>query len=374
MVTAFAAHRPLAIKTMFAAGTHADARMPPEIEWLECPHPVPDARSVAAARRALDIAASVEENECLLILLSGGASAVMALPVEGITLQEKQESIQTMLHDGAGIDALNTVRKHLSAIKGGRLGAACRGRTVTLAVSDVIGDDVSVIGSGPGVADPSTWADALAALLQHGGSQHPAAVRDYLARGVRGEIPDTPKPGSPLLARTSAQVIASRPDAVRGAQAAAAAMGYNVIVLEGAVDGEARDAARIWFNRVRPLVEAEGRPMCVISAGETTVHVTGKGRGGRNQEFVLALVDQLAAESRDMVAASLGTDGIDGPTDAAGAVIDGSTASRARALGLSPAAFLGDNDAYRFFAHLGDLIHLGRTDTNVGDVQVLLAH
>lgn len=374
MITALADDRRLAIKTLFAAGTHADVRMPPGVEWLQCPHPVPDPRSVTAAKRALAIAANVADGECLVVLLSGGASAMMALPAEGITLDDKQQTIRTMLGEGADIAALNTVRKHLSGIKGGRLAVACRSSVLTLAVSDVIGDDLSLIGSGPGVADASTWHDAWEALQRHGGSRHAVTVREHLARGARGEIPETPKPGTPGMARASARVIGSRPDAIRGARAAAESLGYRVFVLEDAVAGEAREAGHAWFNRVARLVTGSASPVCVISAGETTVRVTGKGVGGRNQEFVLALVDAVAAHPRQLVAASIGTDGIDGPTDAAGALIDRSTAARARSCGLTPAVFLHDNNSYRFFERLDDLIRLGRTDTNVGDIQLLLAH
>ena len=372
MVTALAAQN-LSIKTLFAAGTHTDPRLPSQVEWRECAHPVPDARSVSAATRALEIARSVAEDECLLLLLSGGASAVMALPADGIRLADKQQTIRTMLLAGADIQALNTVRKHLSAIKGGRLAASCRGRVVTLAVSDVIGDDPSVIGSGPGVADPSTWHEAQSALEQYGGSTHLPAVRDYIARGVQGEVPETPKPGSSAVAGAVAHIIASRPDALDGARAMAESLGYRAIVLDDEVRGEARDAAHAWFQQATRHAATATEPICVLSAGETTVHVTGPGRGGRNQEFVLALVEAVAAAPREAFVASVGTDGIDGPTDAAGAMIDRSSAIRARSLGLAPRAFLAANNSYEFFTALGDLIRIGRTDTNVGDVQLFIA-
>ncbi|MBA3271023.1 MAG: DUF4147 domain-containing protein, partial [Acidobacteria bacterium] len=271
------------------------------------------------------------------------------------------------------IHALNTVRKHLSAIKGGRLAAACPGRVITLAVSDVRGDDLSVIGSGPAVADASTWHDASSALDRYGGSVHLPAVCNYIARGMRGELPDSPKPGSDSVARSKARVIASRLDAVRGARSAAESLGYRVFVLDDEVAGEARDAARGWFAAAIRLVAPSSVPVCVVSAGETTVRVTGGGRGGRNQEFTLALADAVADLSRGVVVASVGTDGIDGPTDAAGALVDRSTTSRAQHLGMTPPEFLADNNSYAFFDRLGDLIRFGRTDTNVGDIQLLLA-
>jgi hydroxypyruvate reductase len=373
MATAIANLPGLRLQTMVAIGTHRMAKLPAIVEWRESAHPIPDDRSVAAAERAIAVAAAVGPEEDLLLALSGGASALMALPIPGITLAAKQECIRTMMLAGADIRALNTVRKHLSPIKGGRLAAACRGRTLTLAVSDVVGDDLSVIGSGPGVADATTWVDAAAALEQFGGARHARAVRDLMARGVRGDIGETPKPADAALARSQAYVIASQRHAVDAAADAATACGYQVVRLREPVTGEARDAARQWFRNVEAVLkQRRGAPLCVLSAGETTVRVTGTGRGGRNQEFVLALVDAIAEGSSDLLLASVGTDGIDGPTDAAGALVDRFTRARASALGVAPEQFLVDNNSYEFFGLLGDLIHLGRTDTNVGDLQILL--
>jgi hydroxypyruvate reductase len=222
------------------------------------------------------------------------------------------------------------------------------------------------------VGDPSTWADVAVALQRYGGDRHSPRVRELVERGARGEVPETPKPGSPALARVEAHVIASRPHAVRGARDAAEGLGYRVFILPDPVLGEAREAALTWWDQVASHVGSHEGPVCVLSAGETTVRVTGRGRGGRNQEFVLALADVAAREKRELVAASVGTDGIDGPTDAAGALVDPTTRARAAAVGLTADECLADNDSYDFFAVLGDLIHLGRTDTNVGDVQVLL--
>jgi hydroxypyruvate reductase len=276
------------------------------------------------------------------------------------------------MHEGADIHALNTVRKHLSAIKGGRLAAACAGTTVTLAVSDVIGDDPAVIGSGPGVGDPTTWHDAAALVDRFGGAAHPERVRALMARGAAGRIEDTPKPGDRTLSRSNVHVIAGRQDAVAGARRAAEQLGYSVVVFADPIAGEARVASRIWLDRVRVAAAQTGRPLCVLSAGETTVRVSGTGTGGRNQEFVLALVD-LLAESDGTIVASVGTDGIDGPTDAAGALADSSTLSRARDRRLRPPDdYLADNNAYEFFSALDDLLQLGRTDTNVGDLQLCL--
>jgi hydroxypyruvate reductase len=256
----------------------------------------------------------------------------------------------------------------LSRIKGGRLAEAAAAPALTLAISDVVGDDLSVIGSGPTVADGSTFAAALDALDAHGGRDlFPASVVSRLAAGVRGEIPETPKPaGGPA---GTARVIGSRHEAMAGAAAEARARGYQVRVAEAAVVGEARTAAQTCVAAAAGL--AGGVPVCLISSGETTVHVKGRGRGGRNQEFALAAVN-LMSRLPAAALASVGTDGVDGPTDAAGALVDSSTAARAQAAGLSAPHFLEDNDAYTFFEALGDLIHTGPTGTNVGDLQVIL--
>jgi hydroxypyruvate reductase len=370
MATALSEHPRVRTTTLIAIGTHRAARMPAHIEWYEASHPIPDRRSVAAAQRALDVAGEVARDECLVLLLSGGASALMAMPVDGLTLEEKQQTIQQMMLAGADIWELNTVRKHLSRIKGGRLAAACRGTTLTLAVSDVVGDDLAVIGSGPGVADPTTWRDAARVLSRFGPPS--ATVRRLIERGIAGELADTPKPHDPIVARARARVIASRRDALQAARVEAEARGYHVVSLSQPVTGEARDVAAQWFASATHASAALPTPLCVLSAGETTVHVTGGGRGGRNQEFVLSLIDHVAAATGDTIIASVGSDGIDGPTDAAGALVDCTTRARAVALGLSAKEALDDNNAYDFFATLGDLIHLGRTDTNVGDLQVLL--
>jgi hydroxypyruvate reductase len=371
MITALAMRPDIPARTLLAIGTHPEPDMPSTVEWHQCAHPLPDDRSVTAGARALAVAHAVGRDEALLILLSGGASSLMALPVEDLSLAEKQQAIRQMLLAGADIHALNTVRKHLSRIKGGRLAAACPGTTVTLAISDVVGDDLSVIGSGPGVADPPTWRD-VARVVEHFGEPSDA-IRRVVAKGVAGEIADTPKPGDASLSRAGAHVIASRRHALDAARRAANALGYDVHLLEGDVVGEARDIAPQWLDRVRPVVRAARRPTCILSAGETTVRVVGNGRGGRNQEFALALTDAVDTPAHDIIVASVGTDGIDGPTDAAGALVDNTTGDRAMALQLDARRSLGNNDAYNYFAALGDLIHLGPTDTNVGDLQVVLA-
>ena len=332
-------------------------------------HPVPTGNSEAAGRAALRLAQSAAADEVFLVLLSGGASALMAVPADGLVLSDKARTTEVLLKNGASITALNCVRKHLSAIKGGRLAAATSAQTLTLVISDVVGDDLTVIGSGPTVADTSTYRDALRALDEHGGRQQfPAGVVSRLETGARGDVSETPKhiEGSASFAR----VIGSRHEAMAGAAHEARARGYSVHVEETAVVGEARVTAARYMASAAGA--AADRPVCLISSGETTVHVTGAGRGGRNQEFALACVDALGGSETAAALASVGTDGVDGPTDAAGAVVDSSTLQRARAASLSPGRYLDNNDAYAFFAALGDLIQTGPTGTNVGDLQVIL--
>jgi glycerate 2-kinase len=341
-------------------------------------HPVPTEESERAGRRALEIARSTGTDDRLLVLLSGGASSLMAVPADGVTLEDKRATTALLLGGGADIHALNTVRKHLSAIKGGWLAASTAARSETLVISDVVGDDVSVIASGPTVADASRFPDALDVLNRFGGvASYPSAVVARLTRGASGtgdgpgRLIETPKPGDPRLARSATRVIGSRRDAMAGAVAEAASRRYHVVRLDDPVTGDARTAARSHLGAVLARAVDLARPFCVVSSGETTVHVTGRGTGGRNQEFALAAAELLSPTA--MVGlASVGTDGIDGPTDAAGAYVDSSTLARASARGLAPGPFLSDNNAYAFFDALGDLIRTGPTGTNVGDLQVIL--
>jgi hydroxypyruvate reductase len=298
----------------------------------------------------------------------------MAAPATGITLEEKRHATATLLRAGADIHALNTVRKHISSIKGGRLAVSSPAPCRTLAISDVVGDDLSVIASGPTVADVSTFADAAAVLRRYGGDhEYPRTVVEHIEAGSRGERLETAKPGDPRLARSHASVVGGRFDAMRGAQAAAAARGYHVLVLEQALVGEARVAGRRFVEEVLSRARSLRRPLCVVSSGETTVTVRGRGRGGRNQELALAAAELLASSTETLAMASFGTDGVDGPTDAAGAIADSTTVSRSRRAGLvAPESYLDANDSYSFFAAIGDLIHTGATGTNVGDVQIIL--
>jgi glycerate 2-kinase len=353
---------------------HAGADAPFEV--IVGGHPMPTADSERGGRRALEIAAGLQSDETLLVLLSGGASALMAVPAEALTLADKQATTRRLLRAGADIHALNTVRKHLSAIKGGWLAARAPGACRTFAISDVVGDDLSVIGSGPTVPDASTFRDALDILHRFGGEGGAAAFPDpvvaRVTRGVGGEVPETPKPHDPRIARAATTVIGGRRDAMDGAVRAAESRGYHVLRIDDAVVGEARLAGPSHLRAVLARASGVGRPACIVSSGETTVHVTGAGIGGRNQEFALACAGALASVGRAAAVASVGTDGIDGPTDAAGALVDSTTLERARAAGLNPESFLERNDTYRLFDTLGDLIHTGPTGTNVGDLQTIL--
>jgi glycerate 2-kinase len=334
-------------------------------------HPIPDEGSERGGRRALEIAENLGSADTLLVLLSGGASALMAVPATGVTLDDKRRTTAQLLRSGADIHALNTVRKHLSAIKGGWLAHRANGRVRTYVISDVVGDDVSVIASGPTVPDASTFADARRLLDQYGGAHaFPDAVVARLDRGVKGAIEETPKPVYPRLVRSDVAVIGSRRDAMAGAAGRGLSLGYHVVRLEEPVVGEARDAAAAFVRSALALRRENPRPLCIVASGETTVHVTGGGRGGRNQEFALAAASLLPSGAAAL--ASVGTDGIDGPTDAAGALVDTTTLERAGWAGMTPARFLSDNNAYAFFDALGDLIRTGPTGTNVGDLQAIL--
>ncbi len=373
MTRALLEHATGPVARVLAVGTHREPDLPDDVEWHESSHPIPDERSARAAQRALAVAREVGPDQHLLMLLSGGASALLAAPVGGLSLEDKRRVVRGLLNGGADIHALNAVRKHLSLVKGGRLAAECRGRTTTLAVSDVVGDDLSVIGSGPGVPDPSTWHDALDAYRRWTRADDRLShVEALLEEGTRGLRADTPKPGDATLARSTATVIGGRRDAMHGARQEAERLGYTVIVWDEPVTGEARVSAGEWVAKAREATEGATRPACVISSGETTVRVRGTGTGGRNQEFVLAAAALLSSWPGAVGVASVGTDGIDGPTDAAGAVGNASTVDRGEHLGLGAASYLDTNNSYAFFDALGDLIRTGRTDTNVGDLQILL--
>ena len=346
------------------------------IRIVECGHPVPDEAGVAGTRQILDLLAGVDERTLVIGLISGGGSALMPAPAAGITLQEKQETTRLLLACGANIVELNAIRKHLSAVKGGGLArAAFPASVVTLMLSDVIGDPLDVIASGPTVPDTSTYKVCMEILEKYEiVDKLPAAVRERFEAGLRGEIPDTPKPGDEALGRCQNLVVGSNGLAVASAGARAGELGYHTLVLSSRVEGEAREVVHVYTAIAKEIVTTKApiaAPACVIAGGETTVTVRGKGKGGRNQELVLSGAMQLAGWDR-IVLFSGGTDGTDGPTDAAGAVADGKTIARAETAGMSAVSFLKNNDAYHFFETLDDLVMTGPTGTNVADVAFVM--
>jgi hydroxypyruvate reductase len=332
------------------------------IKINECGHPVPDQRGVAGARRIAQIASQAGPDDLVICLISGGASALLPLPAPSITLVQKQKITRSLLACGASIHEINCVRKHISAIKGGQLARLAYPATLlTLILSDVVGDDLDVIGSGPTVPDRSAIADARAILSKYG-------IPNQL------HMEETPKPGDKVFQKTRNVILGSNALAVDAAAMEASRLGFNSLVLSTSLVGEAREVARVHAAIAREI-QVAGRPVrvpaCVISGGETTVTIRGKGLGGRNQEFALAAAIDIAGLG-DTVILSAGTDGTDGPTDAAGAIADGETLARAQALGLDASAYLMNNDSYHFFKATGDLIQTGPTGTNVADIQLIL--
>jgi hydroxypyruvate reductase len=337
---------------------------------VEAGHPVPDAAGVAAAETVLRLAESATEHDLVLVLLSGGASANWIAPVSGIALEDKRAATRALLRSGVAIAGINTVRRHLSRIKGGRLArAAAPARVITLAISDVPGDDPVAIGSGPTVADPTTLTDARAIVARSSVDLPPSIIA-----ALNDPANETPKPGDPVFRNAEYRIVARPRDAIAAAAARAKALGYEPIVLGDSIEGEARAVAADHLHLAHEHAAA-GKRAAVLSGGELTVTVRGKGRGGPNQEYALALAIGMDGDSR-IAALAADTDGIDGgagnSADPAGAFVDGTTAGRARALGRDPAAFLADNDATGFFEPLNALIAPGPTFTNVNDFRAIL--
>jgi glycerate 2-kinase len=346
------------------------------IEICEAGHPIPDQAGQRAAARILELIGTLSPDDLLFVLLSGGASSLLAAPASGLTLLDKRKTTDLLLRSGATIHDINCVRKHLSSIKGGRLAAATKARIASLILSDVQGDDLGTIGSGPTAPDPSTFADACAVLQRYGiWDAAPHRVRAYLLGGRRGLHDDTPKPGSPLFRRVQNHIIGNNTKAVEAVAVAARLAGFRPLILTTSLSGEAKDVARVFGSMGRELAASNRpveRPACVIAGGEVTVTVRGQGKGGRAQEFALAAALEIAGVPNVWIAAA-GTDGTDGPTDAAGAVVDGGTVAHAARLGLDPRDALRRSDSYAFFRKAGGLIVTGPTGTNVNDLYLLLA-
>lgn len=340
-------------------------------------HPIPDDAGVGGTAEIVRLLADSGSRDLVIVVMSGGGSALMLLPAEGITLADMQRTTDLLLRAGATINELNAVRKHLEQAKGGGLARfAAPSDVLALALSDVVGNPLDVIASGPTVPDTSTFADACIIMERFGvWDALPESVAARLAAGRAGEIPDTPKPGDSIFDRTQTLVVASNELAAEAAVQRAEAEGLRALLLTTYVEGEAREVGKVVAALARE-VAATGRPMprpcCLILGGETTVTVRGAGLGGRNQELALSAALKLAGVENVLVAA-LATDGNDGPNDAAGALVDGTTVARARALGLDVDAYLADNDSYHFFEALGDLLVTGPTNTNVNDLLFVFA-
>lgn len=348
-----------------------------KLEIREAGHPIPDQRGLRATLEMVALLEEAKENDLVICLISGGGSALMTAPVEGVSLEALQELTQLLLKSGAQIDEINALRKHLDRVKGGKLARlAAPAKIAALVLSDVVGDPLDAIASGPTVPDTSTFASAWKVLETYElVDQIPQSILTHLEKGRHGEIPENPQPGDPLFGRVNVQIVGSNRLAAQAAVEQAKKEGMNALLLTTYLQGEAHQAGR-FLGAIARQIDATGqpvsRPACIVIGGETTVTVTGSGLGGRNQELALGAVNELDGLER-IALVTLATDGGDGPTDAAGAVVTGDTLTRARKSGLEPADFLQRNDAYHFFSPLGDLLKPGPTQTNVNDLTFIFA-
>ncbi len=346
-----------------------------KIQIIEAAHPVPDRRGVKATRHILSLVGSLTKHNLLIVLLSGGASSLLCAPSPGLTLSDKQRTTNFLLRSGAPIQEINIVRKHLSGIKGGQLAQATPATILTLIISDVLDDNPGTIGSGPTVPDLSTFQDAMDILKQHEiWTKAPVSVQRHFKKGLTGKIPETWKPTRPRHSRNRHIILANNRNAIKGVAIASRKLKLKPFVLPTPLQGEAKEIGSILGGLARDLVEFGNParpPACLIAGGEPTVTVTGKGKGGRAQECVLASVQELAG-LKNVFVAGFGTDGTDGPTGAAGAVADGMTQKRASRKGLDTQKFLGHNDSYHFFKQVGGHIITGPTGTNVNDIYLIV--
>ena len=347
-----------------------------KINLVEAGHPVPDQAGLDGARQIIDLARRCGDRDLFLFLISGGGSALLPVPADGLTLDDKKRTTEALLKCGATIQEVNAVRKHISRIKGGRLAQlAAPARLIALILSDVIHDPLEEIASGPTVPDNSTYGDCLEIFRRYDlRRQVPSAVVDFLKRGAEGRIAETPKRSEQVFQNTQNVIVGSNAQALAAAQESAEALGYHTRIVTNTMAGESRDAAKAHSTLIKETVrwnELASRPACFLSGGETTVTVRGGGMGGRNQEFCLAAA--MEVEGMDgVVILSGGTDGTDGPTDAAGGIVDGSTLDRGRGKNLNAADFLSRNDAYNYLRATDDLLITGPTLTNVMDLQITL--
>ncbi len=340
----------------------------------EAAHPVPDENGLKASQEIIDLLGKAGEHDLVISCISGGGSALLPYPVEPITLAQKQDLTQKLLKSGASIKELNIVRKHISRTKGGNLALAAYPATViNLMMSDVVGDDMDIIASGPFVPDESTYADALS-ILQRYKLTHTVApsILHHLEKGVKGDIPETPKDAH-IFEKVHNSIVASNIIACMAAYSKACELGYNTIILSSRIEGDTAEAAHFHSAIAHEIIKTGNplkTPACIISGGETTVVVKGSGLGGRNMEFAMQMAPLI--ENSSIFAASVGTDGTDGPTDAAGAVADGTTVKKAQKRGLNIDEYINNNDSYHFFEVLGDLIKTGPTNTNVMDIRIII--
>ena len=347
-----------------------------KIEVVEAGHPIPDQAGVNATESIIGLLKQTQKTDLILCLVSGGASALLSSPIAGLSLQDKQQTTQTLLNCGARIQEVNAIRKHISKVKGGRLAERAYPATVlSLVLSDVIDDSMDNIGSGPTAPDSSTFADCLSILDRyHIGALIPVAVRSFLKKGAAGEIVDTPKPGDPIFQKVQNLIIGNNRLALVAAKQKAEALGYHTRILSISLEGETRKVAIDQVALAREVLSGSSPirlPACIISGGETTVAIRGDGSGGRNQEFALAAAIEIDGLER-VVVFSGGTDGSDGPTDAAGGIVDGTTVQRGRDNGLDARSYLERNDSYPFLKTVGDLLITGPTLTNVMDLRLIL--
>jgi len=345
-------------------------------EIIEAGHPLPDQKGVEGAGKIFNLLQSAGERDLVFSLISGGGSALLPLTAGTTTLAEKQALTQKLLECGACIEEINTIRKHISLSKGGQLArAAFPATAVNLMLSDVVGDKMDVIASGPFVPDRSTFKEAAAIIEKYGLTDIPESIRVHLQKGVEGKIPETPKAGDLVFSRVHNRIVGSNLLALQAAKEEAEAMGYRTLILSSMIEGETKEAAKVHTAIAREIF-ASGQPIrapaCVISGGETTVTIRGHGLGGRNQEFCLAAALDLMALPPRVVVLSGGTDGNDGPTAAAGAIVDTETVERGIQAGMNAAEYLRKNDSFRFFEKTGELLVTGPTKTNVMDVRLVL--
>lgn len=347
-----------------------------KIRVVEASHPAPDSRGSRATKQILKIVKDLTKQDLLIVLLSGGASSLLCTPAPGLTLQDKRRTTDLLLRSGAMIHEMNAVRKHLSLVKGGLLAQSTSAKILTLIISDVLGDDLSTIGSGPTVPDPTTFTEAKEVLENYQiWKDVPTRVRNHVEQGIRGSVPETWKSNTRPSSRSHSIVLANNQTAIDGMAKEAKRLGFRPYILETPLQGEAKDLGRILGALAKDILEfgnPVNSPACLIIGGEPTVTVTGQGKGGRAQECVLAAAQELTGLTR-VVVAGFGTDGTDGPTEVAGALVDEQTAQRAKKKGLSIAKSLNRHDSYTFFKKMGSHIITGPTKTNANDIYIILA-